>query len=256
MRASDRRDALLREVQDRGYVNAAEAAGEFGVDSSTIRRDLLRLDQLGLLQRSHGGAVARRDEADVPYDVKIRKLVPEKEAIGAAAAAQIPDGATVMLDSGSTTLMVAKALAGRTDLTVITPDVVIAAELIVNPSIRLIVPGGESLRDTTTVVSQEAVEMVRRYHVDIAVMASDAVDAAGPTNMNGVVVPLKRAMMGAALRSLLVADSSKIGQRCLVKVSPMEEFDELITDAGADPRETAGYPIPVQRVAPTGEGTV
>lgn len=254
MRTSDRRDALLRVVRDRGYVNAAEAAEEFGVNSSTIRRDLTRLDQLGLLQRSHGGAVSRRDEADVPYDVKIRKLVPEKQAIGAAAAALIPDGATVMLDSGSTTLMVAKALADRTDLTIVTPDVVIAAELIVHPSIRLIVTGGEDVKDTTTVVSQEAVEMVRRYHVDVAIMASDAVDAAGPTNMNGVVVPLKRAMMGSARRSILLADSSKLGQRRLVRVAPLEDFEELITDTGADPTETAAYSIPVRRVSPAEEG--
>lgn len=254
MRTSDRRDALVRAVRERGYLSAAEAAEEFGVNSSTIRRDLTRLDQLGLLQRSHGGAISRRDEADVPYDVKIRKLVPQKQAIGAAAAALIPEGATVMLDSGSTTLMIAKALVDRTDLTVITPDVVIAAELVVHPSIRLIVPGGESLQDTTTVVSQEAVEMVRRYHVDIAIIASDAVDAAGPTNMNGVVVPLKRAMMDSARRAILVADSSKLGQRRLVRVAPLEDFAELITDEGADVAETDGYPIPVTRVAPAEGG--
>lgn len=256
MRTSDRRDAIVRAVRDRGYLSAAEAAVEFGVNSSTIRRDLTRLDQLGLLQRSHGGAILRRDEADVPYDVKIRKLVPQKQAIGVAAAAQIPDGATVMLDSGSTTLMVAKALAERTDLTVVTADVVIAAELIVHPSIRLIVTGGESLQDTTTVVSQEAVDMVRRYHVDIAIVASDAVDHSGATNMNGVVVPLKRAMMESARRTILVADSSKLGQRRLVRVAPLEAFEELITDDGAAASETVGYPIPVRKVSPTVEGTL
>lgn len=248
MTAADRRDAILRMVRDRGHLNAAEAAVEFGVNSSTIRRDLARLEQLGLLQRSHGGAVARRDEADVPYDVKIHKLIPQKQAIGAAAAELIPDGATVMLDSGSTTLMVAKALTDRSDLTVITPDVLVAAELIRSPAIRLILPGGESVRDTTTVVSQEAVEMVRRYHVDIAMMASDAVDSAGASNMNGVVVPLKRAMMGGAARSVLLADSSKLGQRRLVSVAALEEFEELITDDGAGEDATADYPVAVRRV--------
>jgi DeoR/GlpR family transcriptional regulator of sugar metabolism len=254
LRASDRRDELLRIIRDVGYLSATEAARQLGVDSSTIRRDLMRLDQLGLIQRSHGGAVARRDEADVPYDIKIHKRVPQKQAIGAAVAAMVPPGATVMLDSGSTTLMVARALVDHPDLTVVTPDILVAAELITRPNVRLMVPGGEGVRDTTTVVSQESVEMVRRYHVDFAVMASDAVDETGATNMNGVVVPLKRAMMDGAARCVLVADSSKLGQRRLVRVAALEEFAELITDHGVDEATVRAYPVPVRRVS-AGTGT-
>ncbi len=247
MRSSERRDELLRIIRDRGYLNATAASRELGVDSSTIRRDLSRLHQLGLIERSHGGAVGTRDEAEVPYDVKISKLVPEKQAIGILTASLIPDGSTIILDSGSTSLMVARALLGHRDLTVITPDIRVAAELITRPDVRLIVPGGEGVPETTTVVSQEAVESMRRYHVDVAVIASDALDLDGATNMNGAVVPLKRTMLGAARRRILVADNSKFGRRKLVKVAAVEEFSDIVTDDGADDSMLSAYPVPVRR---------
>lgn len=256
VKGADRRDELLRMVRARGYLNVSEAAAEMGVDTSTVRRDLARLDDLGLVQRSHGGALPLRDEAEEPYDVKIGRLVPEKEAIGELIASQIPEGATVILDAGSTTLMVARALARHQDVTVITPDVRIAAELLFRPGIRLIMPGGESLPGTSTLLGQEAVESMRRYHVDIAVMAVDAVDEDVVSNLNGSVVPLKRAMMGAARRTVLAADRSKFGLRKLVTVAPVEEFDEIVTDDGVDEAVAAGFPVPVRRAALEREGSV
>lgn len=225
-----------------------------GVDNSTVRRDLARLDELGLVRRSHGGALPLRDEAEVPYDVKIGRLVSEKKAIGRLVASEIPEGSTIILDAGSTTLMVARALAGHHDITVITPDVRIAAELLFRPDIRLIMPGGESLPRTSTLLGQEAVESMRRYHVDIAVMAVDAVDNEVVSNVNGSVVPLRRAMMGAARHTILAVDNSKFGLRKLVKVAPTEEFDEIVTDDGVDETLAAGFPSPVRRAAADREG--
>jgi DeoR family transcriptional regulator of aga operon len=234
-------------VRARGYLNVSDAAAAMGVNNSTVRRDLARLDELGLVQRSHGGALPLREEAEVPYDVKIVRLVPEKKAIGMAIASEIPEGSTFILDAGSTTLMVARALAGHHDITVITPDVRVAAELLFRPDVRLIMPGGESLPGTSTLLGQEAVESMRRYHVDIAVIAVDAVDREVVSNLNGSVVPLKRAMMGAARRTILAVDNSKFGLRKLVKVAPTEEFDDIVTDDGVDEALAAGFPVPIRR---------
>lgn len=242
MKGPDRRDLLLHRVRESGYLSATDAAADLGVDTSTIRRDLAQLEELGLLRRSHGGAVPRRDEADIPIDVKLSTSAEQKRAIAATVAALIPPGASLMLDSGSTTLMVARALADHPNLTVVTPDVWIAAELITRRNVTVIVPGGESLTDTTTVVSQEAVSVIDRHHVDIAVMAVDAVDGHRATNSNGAVVALKRAMMRAAVRTILVADSSKFGHRHLVEVAGTEEFDEIVTDDGIDPDVVRDYP--------------
>lgn len=256
VKASERRDELLRMARERGYLNVSQAAAELGVDASTVRRDLARLDELGLVQRGHGGALPLRDEAEVPYDIKIGRLVPEKKAIGELIAHGIPEGSTIILDAGSTTLMVARALAGHRDITVITPDVRIAAELLFHPGLRLIVPGGESIAGTSTLLSQEAVETMRHYHVDVAVIAVDAVDDEVASNLNGSVVPLKRAMMGAARRRILAVDRSKFGVRKLVKVGPVEEFDEVITDDGLQETASAAFPVPVVRATVKREGLV
>lgn len=247
MHTSHRRDMLLRLVRDRGYVNVAEAARDLGVDPSTVRRDLNRLGELKLIERSHGGAIPVRDEAEVPLLEKIGRQVAEKRAIAHAVAQLVPHNATVLLDAGSTCLMVARALSQHEGLTVITPDIRVAAELITRPNVRLIVPGGEAVPDTSTVLSQEAVDMVRRLNVDIAVMAVDAVDVDGATNLNSVVVPFKRAMLGAASETILVADASKLGTRRLIRIATLDEFTHLVTDETADESEVRRYPIPVVR---------
>lgn len=247
MHTSDRRDALLRLIRDRGYVNVADAARDLAVDASTIRRDLGRLRELGLVERSHGGAIPIRDEAEVPFLEKIGRQVAEKRAVAQGVAALIPDNATVLLDAGSTCLMIARALSGHDGLTVITPDIRVAAELITRPDVRLIVPGGEAVPSTSTVLGQEAVDMVRRLHVDVAVMGVDAVDVDGATNLNSVVVPFKRAMLGAARRTILAADSSKLGTRRLIRVATLDEFAQLVTDESADEAEIGRYPLPVVR---------
>ncbi len=249
MRSVERRDELMRLVRDRGYVNVTDAATEIGVDTSTIRRDLARLDGLGLVERSHGGAIPVRDEAEVPYHVKIGKRVAEKEAIGAYVAGSIGDGASLMLDSGSTSLMVARALSEHHDITVITPDIRVAGELSARSDVRLIVPGGEVLASTYTLLSQEAVESLRRYHVDVAVICADAVDPDGVTNMNGAVVPIKRAMIENSRRSVLAVDSSKMGLRKLVRVAEVQELTDIVTDDGLEAAAPAAYPVSLHRAA-------
>ena len=252
MHTAERRDTLLRTIRTRGYLNVAEAAEELGVDTSTVRRDLARLESAGLIQRSHGGAVPVRDEAEVPLGQKLGLHVAEKRAIAHEVARHIPNGSTVLLDAGSSSLLVAQALTAHTGLTVITPDVSIAAELITRNDVRLILPGGEAVPETSTVLSQEAVEMVRRLHVDVAVMGADAVDARGASNLNSAVVPFKRAMIGSATRTILAADHSKLNTRRLISVATLEELSLLVTDDGGPEEATADYPIDVVRVALAG----
>lgn len=247
MKAAERRDELLRILRDDGYLNVTSAATHLGVDSSTVRRDLARLDGLGLVRRSHGGALPLRDEAEEPYGVKIERLVPQKKAIGRLVASLIPDGSTVILDTGSTALMVARALSGHRDLTVITPDAQIAAELSLRPDVRLIVPGGELLAGTSALISQESVEAMSRYHVDFAIMAVDGVDLDVASNLNGAIVPMKRAIMNAAARTVLAVDHSKFGVRKLMTVAPVRAFDEIVTDSDLADSTAKPYPVPIRR---------
>ena len=249
MHTAERRDTLLRTIRTRGYLNVADAAAELGVDTSTVRRDLGRLESAGLIERSHGGAIPVRDEAEVPLGQKIGLRVAEKRAIAHEVARHIPNDSTVLLDAGSSCLLVAQALFAHRGLTVVTPDVSIAAELITRSDVRLILPGGEAVPETSTVLNQEAVEMVRRLHVDVAVMGADAVDARGASNLNSAVVPFKRAMIGSAARTILAVDHSKLNTRRLIAVANLEELALLVTDDGGPEDATADYPIDVVRVA-------
>jgi DeoR/GlpR family transcriptional regulator of sugar metabolism len=230
-----RREILQRLIAD-GYVAARALADELGVDASTIRRDLDALVRAGQAQRTHGGArPAPGATAKLPYSMKAGDRLPEKAAIGAAAASRVRDGETVILDSGSTTYEVARALEDRSGLTILTNDLRIATFLAEVPSVRLLVTGGELLGSVFTLVGERAVAFLSDYTADWAFLGADAVDVdAGVTNMNTREVPLKRAMIAASRNALVVADSSKLGRRALARVADLDEIRGVVTDCGFD----------------------
>ena len=246
-----RRQEILRRVQRNGYVSARELAGEYGVDASTIRRDLDTMARLEMIVRSHGGARASVEPAEIPYDVKVERNVPQKRAIAQAVAARVGEGKSLLLDSGSTTLEVARALRSHRGMTVITNDLRVAAEIANQGDVRLIVIGGEVLPSVYTLTSEHAVDLIGEYQVDYAVLGADAVDPRGITNTNSFEAPMKRAMIRAADQVILVTDSSKFGHTALVRVSGFEDVDLIITDDGLDEDDAADYPTEVVRVEVT-----
>ncbi|MFI7190218.1 DeoR/GlpR family DNA-binding transcription regulator [Nocardia nova] len=237
MLASTRRREIMHRLVTDGYVEAKTLADELGVDASTIRRDLDALERAGQAQRTHGGArPAPGATAKLPYAMKEGEHLDQKAAIGIAAAARVRDGQTVILDSGSTTYEIARALRNHTDLTVITNDLRIAKYMAETPGVRLLVTGGELLGSVFTLVGERAIAFLSDYTADWAFLGADAVDLeAGITNMNTLEVPLKRAMIAAAAHALVVADSSKFGRRALAKVAGFDEISGAITDSDLDP---------------------
>lgn len=237
MLVSTRRREIMHRLAADGYVEAKALADELGVDASTIRRDLDALERAGQAQRTHGGARrAPGATAKLPYTMKEGERLEEKTAIGIAAASRVCDGQTVILDSGSTTYEIARAIRHRTGLTVITNDLRIAKYMAETPGIRLLVTGGELLGSVFTLVGERATAFLSDYTADWAFLGADAVDIeAGVTNMNTLEVPLKRAMIAAAANALVVADSSKFGRRALAKVAGLDEIGGVITDSDLDP---------------------
>jgi DeoR family transcriptional regulator, aga operon transcriptional repressor len=152
------------------------------------------------------------------------------------------------MDSGSTTLEVARALRAHRGMTVITNDLRIAAEVANQGDVRLIVLGGEALPAVYTLASERAVDLIREFHVDYAVMGADAVSPEGITNINSNEVSMKRAMLDAAGQVIVVADSSKFGRPALVRVASLESVDLIATDEGLPEESAAEYPTTIRRV--------
>jgi DeoR/GlpR family transcriptional regulator of sugar metabolism len=243
-----RREDILRRLRRQGYVSVRQLADEFEVDASTVRRDLDTMARLGVVDRSHGGATLPCEPAETPYDVKVARQVRQKRAIARAVAERVGDGCSLLLDSGSTTLEVARALRGHRDLTVVTNDLRVAAEIAEHGNTRLLVPGGELQSSVYTLTSERAVSLIRDLHVDQTILGADAVDAAGITNANSNEVEMKRAMIRSAAQVVVVADSSKFGTTALVRVTGFEQVDLLVTDTGLDEEAAGGYPVTVLRV--------
>jgi DeoR/GlpR family transcriptional regulator of sugar metabolism len=247
-----RRNDILTRVRESGYLDVSTLADTFGVDQSTIRRDLSKLEADGLVRRNHGGVSAAEPLAgghETAFSVKERQHHAEKAAIGAAMAERIHPGQTVLLDSGSTTLEVARHLADHRGLTIITNDLRIGVEIAGHVSTHVVVLGGELLPHVYTLWGDNAIKQLKRLKVDVAVFGADAVNAAGITNTNGYEVELKRTMHEIAGSSFLVADSSKFERQALFEVLTLEDMTAGITDELFDPIRAADYPIPIIRVA-------
>jgi DeoR/GlpR family transcriptional regulator of sugar metabolism len=238
-----RRDIQTR-LENTGYVEARQLATDLMVDVSTIRRDLDALARVGLVQRTHGGALplGEGQPIDLPYEFKKKERLAEKRAIAAYAASLVTDGSSLVLDSGSTTYALAEAIRDRRDLTVATNDLRIAHYLAAAGGLRLFVTGGQLIDSVFTLVGPGALANLAGLHVDWAFLGADAIDAdAGVTNVNTVEIPIKQAMLGSGARKVLLADSSKFGRQALARVVASDAFDFIVTDAGLDPRMRSGY---------------
>jgi DeoR family transcriptional regulator, aga operon transcriptional repressor len=242
-----RRQEILQQVQQQGYVSARDLADQYHVDTSTVRRDLDALARLGLVVRNHGGASLPAEPRGAS-DVDTTTRMPQKRAIAQAVARIIGDGRSLLIDSGSTTLEVAKALRDHKGLTVVTNDLRVAAEMASHDDLRLIVIGGEVLPNVYTLMSERAVDLISEYHVDYAVIGADAIDPRGITNISSFEAPLKRALIRAGTKVLLVADSAKFGQSALVRVAGLEDVGLIVTDEGLPEEVAAAYPVEVLRV--------
>jgi DeoR family transcriptional regulator of aga operon len=198
----------------------------------TIRKDLETLHAEGLVLRSHGGALPVRTGAllDPSLQEKEKQRRKEKQRIGEASAALVNEGDCVILDSGTTTTAVARALRNRGRLTVITNAVNIAAEL-AGTSIEVILTGGILRENSFSLVGPLAEETLSRLSADIFFLAVDGFDVHyGPTTPNLLEAKVNREMIKIARRVVLVCDSSKFGRRSLSQIAPLSSVHQVITD--------------------------
>jgi DeoR/GlpR family transcriptional regulator of sugar metabolism len=226
---SQRRQAVLRRLTAVGEVGFAELAEEFGVSEMTIRRDVETLEGEGLARRVRGGAISVTSRSyEPPFGVRATTAAEAKAAIGVAAARLVNDGDTIIIDVGTTTLELAKALHGRQGITVVTAALPVALELGNEPAIRVVVTGGLSL---TGGMAEDAFTTM---NCDVAFIGVAGV-CVGPglTEYNPDDARVKRAAIGAARRTIVLADESKLGKIAFATVAPLSSVDAMVTDAPA-----------------------
>ncbi|GAB3923047.1 DeoR family transcriptional regulator [Microlunatus endophyticus] len=234
MRKVERLSAILDRLAENGSVEVAGLASSFGVSEATVRRDLQSLSRSQHIMRTHGGAVAVETGEEVSTRVKAVLRRNEKKRIGRAAADLVPDGAVVGMTGGSTTLEIARALAERRGITIVTNAINVASELAERNSIRLIVIGG-IIRHSLELVGPAAEAMLSNYHLDAAFIGVDGLTAEeGCTTFDEMEAQTDRAFLHRSQRRIVVSDSSKIGRVTFARITHLAEINEIVTDSDVD----------------------
>lgn len=235
-----RREKILSLVREREFVRVGDLSDMFGISEVTVRADLDLLDTSGSLQRVHGGAVVRApiSRTERPIEESSITAADEKAAIGARAAAMVSNGETIILDVGSTTTAVARALVQRTDLrdiVVFTSAINVALELeAAIPRFTVVVTGGTLRPLQHSLVDPMANHILERLNVSTVFLGCNGVHPEeGITNLNLPETAVKRHMLDAAQRCVVVADGSKIGNISVVKIADIDTVDVLVTGASA-----------------------
>lgn len=236
MYAAERQQRIMAEARSAGRVEVAALADALSVTPETVRRDLTELERRGTLRRVHGGAIpVDRLELEPTLATRTRRLAEEKRRIAVRAIEELPEEGAVLLDSGSTTLAVAELFPRTLELTVLTNSVAAAAHLSTHPGINLYLVGGRIRGVTGAAVGEWAVSALRDICVDVAFIGTNGFSAArGLTTPDQSESLVKRAMVSAARRRVLVSDATKSGDDHLHRFADFADLDLLITDTGLD----------------------
>lgn len=228
--------ALLDLLAEHKSLTVVELAERFGVSASTLRRDLQVLEDQRLIERTHGGATTVHDDHELPVRYRTNQRREEKLAIARVVVSRVPLGAVVGLTGGTTTSEVARLLAVRDQLTVVTNALNIAAELSIRPKVKVVVPGGVARPQSYELVGVWGAQVLRGLNIGVAILGADGVDAdGGLTTHDEVEAQTNAALIARAREVYVVADSSKLGRVHLARIAGMESVTEIVTDADADP---------------------
>lgn len=235
-RKQDRQEAILAELRASPAIRISELAERFGVSTETIRRDLDEMGGQGLLSRTYGGAAGPPLTFEPSLDDRYRMMIDQRSRIAKSAGRLIQNGDNLMIDSGATTIYVARRLAAEfRDLTVVTTSFGVASSLVVNPTIRVIVCPGEFDSRDGGVTGPDTLDYLRRFNPARAIIGASRLDANGPSDVNSTAVWIKRVMIEQAKEVILVADQSKFDQAAFEHVCPLDSLDYLVTDGAPRP---------------------
>lgn len=235
--AEERRTQILMILRANGRVKVDELKRRFRTSAVTIRNDLNALDQKGLVQRSHGGAVSPDTILrESPVYERLRAQADEKRRIGAMAATFINDGETIILDSGTTTLEIARQIKNKQGLQVLTNGVNVAAELLDARGIQTFIAGGTVRGDSASIVGRSTEEMFDQFAADKVFLSAAGCDPDfGVSGANIEETMVNRAMLRIAREVILVSDATKFSKRSMSRIAAFSEIDTVISDSSLQP---------------------
>jgi DeoR family transcriptional regulator of aga operon len=241
MLRADRMAVILRNIAEAGSIDVSRVSADLSVSPATLRRDLKSLQDRGLLVRTHGGAVASGVGLELPLRHREARRQPEKRAIGRLAASLVPEGAVVGMTGGTTVTEVARALPDEAGITVVTNALNIATELVLRPSLRVVVVGGAARHASYELVGPAAELMIERYHLDVSFIGVDGFTVEeGCSTYDEMEAHTDHAFIRRARRTVVVADGSKLGKRTFARICGTAEVHDFVTDSAAEPTFLAG----------------
>jgi DeoR family transcriptional regulator of aga operon len=233
-----RRQSIVDLVEQRNGATVAELSEYFGISAATVRRDLLQLNEQGLIERAHGGAVPKRPGRsyafpEPPVLTRASVQVAEKECIGRAAAEYVKDGEVIIVNGGTTTAEMVPHLAERQDLTVITNALNITFLLSHYPNIEVIVLGGALRHSELSMLGALTEDALQNLRADKLFMGTPAIHPEYGLSADDMTeVQSDRNIMAAAREIIVLADHTKFGRIATMRQAPMERIRRLITDTG------------------------
>jgi DeoR family fructose operon transcriptional repressor len=234
--APERHQQILTRARSEGRVEVASLAVELDVTAETIRRDLTALERHGLVRRVHGGAIpVERLGFEPALADRERVLAGEKERIAKAALDEVPQSGAIILDAGTTTVRLAELLPMDRELTVVTHSLPVATLLAARPSITLHLVGGTVRGRTYAAVGSWALRDLAEIQADVAFIGTNGLSVErGLTTPDLAEAAVKRALVAAARRTVVLADHTKIGRVDFATIVGLDQVDMVITDAAAD----------------------
>ncbi|ESQ91044.1 DeoR family transcriptional regulator [Asticcacaulis sp. AC460] len=234
---SERRRQITAMLKSRGSVQVVALSEQFNVSMQTIRKDLHYLEEHGIATRAYGGAISSdvvNVSAEPPIEAKRVSHIEEKERIGQLAASMIKPGDSVILDSGTTALQIARFLPDDEDITVVTNDFDVLSALAQKRKIKVVMLGGELRRKNMAFYGAQTVAALQELVFDKLFLGVDGFDVErGITTHHEPEAQLNRKMVESARQVIAVTDSSKFGKVCLHRIIDVSEVDMLITDNDA-----------------------
>jgi DeoR family fructose operon transcriptional repressor len=227
----ERRNRLLEMIRVRGFAAVEDIVRELGISESTARRDLDILEEQGAARRTHGGVLYAGGLTGGEFGGRQPTHWAAKQAIARLAVAEVADGETVLLDGGTTTYEVAKLLVGRS-LQVVTNSLPVANLFASEARTDLVLLGGYVSPRTGVCLGPYANELLGRLHVTTTVLSAAGISTEGLFNAHLLLAETEQAMLRAAGRVIVVADSSKFGRKSLTLVAPLDAIDLVVSDSG------------------------